>query len=213
MASLDDLVRNAEMKGLYGKVLKQLHHYEELIEQIELFWAKKSNDTKTLNEQSFDTEADDEEYFKIEYIFPEVTRSSLFLSCYAFFEHTLHKICKFQERRLSSKLKLDDINGKGIIKYQTFLEKVVGVDFPDDTPEWDKLKFYNEIRNLVAHCDSQIDENRKDQKNLIARIQKTPSIVLDQNNRISFEQGFIKEVIEAMSNFIFELHKKTNFGS
>lgn len=60
--------------------------------------------------------------------------SSIIISLYSFLEQSMYQLCKIAET--SQSIKINDIYGRGIFKYKTYLEKVISIDFNPINPEW-----------------------------------------------------------------------------
>jgi hypothetical protein len=76
---------------------------------------------------------------------------SLVLSIYSFIEKQMLFVChKLEADQI---IKVKDINGKGVFKYRTYLEKVIGADFSEVQEEWEILMSFNKIRNFLVHDD------------------------------------------------------------
>ncbi|MBI4231956.1 hypothetical protein HY605_01875, partial [Candidatus Peregrinibacteria bacterium] len=98
------------------------------------------------------------------YSISNVLRSSLFVSCYSLLEHELLNLCELLQGLHEYSIKLDDLRGRGILKAQAYLKKVVGITFPDQTPSWKDIVAYNHIRNLIVHNDGVLDNNDNSEK-------------------------------------------------
>ncbi|NIK67957.1 hypothetical protein FHT67_001381 [Paenibacillus sp. BK720] len=91
--------------------------------------------------------------------FPVTFRNSLFLSTFAFFEHTLTKLCKLLKERDNLTLNLRDIQGGSTMeRMQKYLKYVAKLNFPDNSTNWSFLKSCNTLRNSLIHSYGEIDE-------------------------------------------------------
>lgn len=222
--SLDPFFEPAPEDSIYSFTTQFFHDCNALNNRLELFLDKESESLRHLfaerPQYHTNTESDfsddsiseyDIESYRIENLFPYITRSSLFLSCYAFFENVLQEICKLYEPKSKCQIKLKEITGKGIHRSYIFLKKVVGVQFPDDEPEWNELKFYNDIRNLIAHGAERINEKDSNHQQLFAEIKKKTSIKID-NGIFTLNKEFVGEAIKTMNSLIKKLHAKMPDG-
>ena len=78
-------------------------------------------------------------------------KGSVLITIYNLTEHQLNNICHYFETKNISKIKLKDINGKGIEKSKTFLTKIVEIDFTSINSQWNFIKSLNLIRNNIVH--------------------------------------------------------------
>jgi hypothetical protein len=76
---------------------------------------------------------------------------SLILSIYSFIEKQMLFSCHQLEK--DQVIKIKDIAGKGVFKYRTYLEKVVGADFSEVQKDWELLMKFNKIGNFLVHDD------------------------------------------------------------
>ena len=139
-------------------------------------------------------------------VFPNTLRSSLFVTCYSLLEHELVGLCEYLQREHNYSIKVTDLRGKGIFGAQTYLKKVVGIDFPDQTSSWTDIVVYNRIRNFIVHNNGQLDDSNQAKK-LESFINAKPSISLDQLKYIQFSKDFCPEVIGTLESFFDELFK------
>lgn len=78
--------------------------------------------------------------------------NSILLSVFSLFEHHLFKLCRIVEDKLSSKIQIDDISGKGIIKFCNYLFLVGEIQSADRSyKEWQEISYFQKVRNLIAH--------------------------------------------------------------
>jgi hypothetical protein len=140
--------------------------------------------------------------------FPNIMRTSLFLSCYAFLENHLLTMCKEIQRKKKLELAVDDLNHKGIVKAQVYLKKVVGLNFPDQSPEWNYIKKCNKIRNCIVHNGSLIDSNDKSLRNTIKSIHgiRIDNFFLEE--KIRLEKDFCFDFIKNMRTFLDHISKE-----
>jgi hypothetical protein len=78
--------------------------------------------------------------------------NSILLSAFSFFEHHLFKLCRIVEDKMSSKIQIDDISGKGIIRFCNYLFLVGEIQSADRShKEWQEITYFQKVRNLIAH--------------------------------------------------------------
>lgn len=127
--------------------------------------------------------------------FPNILRTSVFLSLYSFLENQLVVLCKQIQSRKRISLSVNDLNDSGIEKASKYLKKVVGIDFPDNTKEWTYIKQCNQLRNCIVHNGGIVNEENKKLLNAIATI---PSVKAEYNlleKGIKLEKEFCLDFI------------------
>lgn len=111
--------------------------------------------------------------------FYQIQWRSEFLVIYSYFEQMLNHLCKVVQERSNFKLGFKDINGAGIERARTYLVKVANVDKPFETKNWQRAKLLSEIRNAIAHSNSEIKYTPNDSKTLCARLKKEVYVELE----------------------------------
>ncbi|MGI6366134.1 MAG: hypothetical protein ACOX2G_10500 [Bacillota bacterium] len=169
------------------QIERQLKELELFLEAVEKF----------LDNQADRAESEDERR-KLEDYFPNLLRSSLFVTIYAAVENHLNRLC----RRLAKGdgLAVEDLRGNGIIRAGTFLSKVCRVDFPWDSEEWNQLKEYNQLRNILVHNDG------RDQGNHLKQLVESSSgLEVKEDGAVHLQRQFCPEVLETVRKFFAKL--------
>jgi hypothetical protein len=119
---------------------------------------------------SMDPDARDEWYewnsdrhWELSEVFPRIVRHSIFVTAYGFLEQTLLALCRHLEREHHHPVALADLKGEGIELARTYLKKVHGITFPDQSVEWNRLSWYRKVRNCLVHNDGRIPSGGKGQ--------------------------------------------------
>jgi hypothetical protein len=133
-------------------------------EETFLFDEVPENDTYVVKvHQGLDDDTWDLQGIFCEY-FPSLQRSSAFLTVCSCFEHELDNLCLQYQSEKSFKLSFSDINGKGIDRSITYLEKVAGVDVHKASNEWNHIKKIQNIRNVIVHQDGKLHDHHGNPK-------------------------------------------------
>jgi hypothetical protein len=72
-------------------------------------------------------------------------------SIYSFIEKKMLFICSALGAK--QQIKVNDIAGKGIFKFRTYLAKVIGIDFQPIEKDWQQLLKFNKLRNFIIHSE------------------------------------------------------------
>lgn len=137
-------------------------------------------------------------------MYPNVLLSSLFSSSYFSFEHELTALCQQIERIGKHSIKLKDLNHKGVARARVYLEKVVGVKFPQDDQDGRFLQQINALRNLISHNGGYLDgpDDRSEAGNYVRAEQH---LSLDAQNWIIFSPKFVISVAERLQELCLQL--------
>ncbi|MCR8966168.1 hypothetical protein O0550_23785 [Brevibacillus halotolerans] len=186
---------------IVSSYMDELNSLEEYIENVELFIESRSEDLEPVTTEG---------YFHWNIKFPTILRATVFLSCYAYFEHQLVTMCKDFERQEDILVKYNDLTGQGIEKAAKYLKKVCNIEFPDQSPEWNRIKKYNLIRNCFAH-NLGILEGMKNENKIIEALSSFDSVDYDSFHFITISSGdFCKETIADIRNFLNQLRKQAS---
>lgn len=78
--------------------------------------------------------------------------NSIFISAFSFFEHHVFAISRVVEDRATSKIKIEDLSGKGINKFCNYLFLVGQIKSADRSlNKWQEIFYFQKVRNLLVH--------------------------------------------------------------
>ncbi|MFE3898339.1 MULTISPECIES: hypothetical protein [unclassified Priestia] len=199
-----------------------LSHFETYAKDMEEYIFKKSlsiYDEENTDEDEYENEYEDEleededyrefdngtMYFlsdrhRYSIQFPNILRSSLLISVYAFFENQLTRLCKEIQIKKQLPVKFKSINGKGIERAKTYLSDVVQLNFPSDSKEWNLISDYQNIRNCFAHSEGIVT---KDDNKVMKSVQKLKALGVNGDD-------FLGKSIYLHKEFIFNFIKVIN---
>ncbi|AJH60888.1 hypothetical protein BF33_121 [Bacillus cereus] len=170
---------------------------------FEEFLERKASELDEETRQDF-YEHHQDEYFKYRDDFPNISRSSLFINCFFSLENFLFELCKYMDSK--SEKKLQDAKDKGLKKYKNYLKEFVSDKSFFGTPLWEKIMFYQDLRNTLAHSDGNL--NMSSNKKLINKLQKEKNITINENGEIRLNDDFINEVSDKLKTFSDGLYKQ-----
>ena len=149
--------------------------------------------------QGLDDESWDLQGIFCEY-FPSLQRRSALLTVCSYFEHELDKLCMLYQSEKSFKLALSDINGKGIDRSITYLEKVAGIDVHKTSNEWNHIKKIQNIRNVIVHQDGKLHDHQGNPiKAAIDYINQVE--FLEGEDEVVVKKGFLKHVVDIYKQY------------
>lgn len=200
------------------KILSDLEEVHEYYDRVEYFF---DNDAEKL-EQEFENKAEKinlsdsnqrhdliakygREIIDSQSAFPELLKNSLLITIYSLTEIHLSEICRFFERKNISKIKLKDLNGKGIEKSKKFLTKIAEIDFSSINSQWNFLKSLNLIRNNLVHNGSILPKDADHKLNRI--VESCPKLSGDPGKCLIINDGFIQLTIDGLMDFFNGLFK------
>lgn len=126
-------------------------------------------------------------------------KGSVLITIYNLTEHQLNNICHYFETKNISKIKLKDINGKGIEKSKTFLTKIVEIDFTSINSQWNFIKSLNLIRNNIVHNGSILPDDSSHKLNRI--VESCPKLSGEPGRELIINDGFIQQTIDVLMEF------------
>ena len=139
---------------------------------------------------------------------PPILWYSCFVACYSVLEHTLQRLCNTLKPK-NQCFEVSDLKGDIPSQAKSYLKKVAGVDFPDETTEWGKIRVYQRIRNKIVHQGGTLD--KKEQKNIkeaLRGIKGGSSILVDCHGQILICPDCCRELLDTLRDFFKELFNR-----
>jgi len=145
-----------------------------------------------------------EDFDKYEKTYKELLMNSTFVTSFSLFEHSFLRLCKYAQKEKESILSVSDINGKGVVKCKTYIEKGLGIDLSALNSSWQVITDYNKIRNVIVHNASNFKKKKSqaiEKQELFSLINRNPYLVQKYENMgyfyIQDSQYIIKFCIDA----------------
>jgi hypothetical protein len=188
--------------GIYD----ELKHYEELINETDLFLKTKVIEMKGIVDEEVTCERFGK---KIQYesIFPLILWKSIFLSSYFFLENSLDQISKNLKKSNLYTISLKDMQGNGISRSSLYLKKVCGINAPFESQIWVAITDLNKIRNVFVHSDGVISKSTSD---TIKVCEKYSQIRLanyeDDNLALNIDHEFCKFALSKIEELLRLVH-------
>lgn len=141
--------------------------------------------------------------------------NSIYVSMIMSFENTLFKVASYVEKKLQSRIKIQDINGSGYIdQYRKFLELVGDIESASINSSWKEIFFYRDVRNKLIHETGKLTTNpEKDIRNfpLTSFLLNHEVLVLSPIGMIRIVNKKIFEAFIALTKELFQkLEKEIN---
>jgi hypothetical protein len=166
------------------KIEKKLSELSRFLDTVEDF----------LDRQAEQAESE-EQRRQLEQYFPNLLRSSVFVTIYSAVENELNRLCRALKKE--DGLELEDLRGSGIQRACTYLTRVCRVDFPGDSPEWASLQDFNHLRNIIVHNNG-IGEGGNQFERLRAEY---PELAVGKEQGIVLGREFCPRVLKAVEKF------------
>jgi hypothetical protein len=148
-------------------------------------------------------------YSDITKAFPSVVWASLFLSSYAFLEHSLVEICDYFCVKNKPLLQASELRDKGINNSRTYLKKIIGLKFPEQIDAWKEILMYNKIRNILMHAGGYINFQKSSNALIIEYIRANQNkLAITQDNYLKMQENFIEDVIKNYTTFFEQLFRE-----
>ena len=144
--------------------------------------------------------------------FLELYRSSLFITCYTFFEFELSIICSTLYNHYKLKTKLDKFKkGKKWVSVSfieamvNYLKDICKLNLPPNSEYVQRIYIYNKLRNNIAHNAGRLVQNYDEIKTFID--ENDPKITLNDYGLIIFTRDFVFDAIATFNSFFEEFYE------
>ena len=142
--------------------------------------------------------------------YPSMHRESLVILIYNFLEDELNKLCNIISECIENKIKLKDLDGKGIHRAQNYLTKVGDFDFSKISQEWAYIKSVNLLRNQIVHSGGCLPEDPCHKLNKF--ISQESTLLGKPGGNIFLDPDFIGKLIDVLIKFFKKLdHEVKSF--
>jgi hypothetical protein len=145
---------DSEMYAIYSEIMGTFSNYEFTYQYIS---GSAKEDIESATEPGM--------HLIIEPIILPSVSSALFIGMYGDLEFYLNLICAAHKNDLKLDIALKDIAGSGIERAATYLSKVVGIGTVKNSSEWNELKHWNRVRNILVHNNG-IIRNQDDERSI-----------------------------------------------
>jgi hypothetical protein len=149
---------------------------------------------------------------ELEDIFPNILRRSFFVAIYSLIEAQLNAICHDLERK-GLESSVEDLTGpdKGIGRARKYLVNKAEIRFPD-SPEWNKLRGYQKLRNCIVHNEGKLESGHKNHERAKRYLreqfipQHYPKLEWKQfDDEVVLHKGFCEEMLQVSHRFFTDL--------
>ena len=124
------------------------------------------------------------------------------VATYIFLEDQLNGLCQTLQESITTRLKLRDINGKGVERAFLFLSKVVGFDLGRISSK-SFVNNVNKLRNRIVHARGILPDDQKDSLNKF--VERTKGLWGDPGRRVNIASEFIEDLIDQLISLFDEI--------
>ncbi len=146
-----------------------------------------------------------DDLWRMNEVFPSIHRESMLITIFSILENQLNFICKELAPRAKCDIGLAELGARGIDRCKVYLKRVVGVSFPSGSKYWRDIKMFQNLRNIIVHNNSRLDNNGKGHKAIKDYIRKSKYLGLDDRNTIQIKEGFLLLVIDSVSGLFRDI--------
>jgi hypothetical protein len=144
--------------------------------------------------------------------FPQYHRKASFLMIFAMFEDDLTQFCKAIAAEQKLATKVFATAGRGIERAKAYLAKTASFPFPASTAEWQKIKIYADVRNVLIDAAGYLEPGNLQHERMKKAVKAPDSSLLlhyHTRSQIGLEPGFLPSVIETLERFYESLLSAT----
>jgi len=173
--------------------------YEERVNELEL---QRDSEDEPIELQIADLELQG---------FPEFENtifSSFFVMVYSYFESELMQYCRDLEKQNPKEISWSDISDQNILeKAKEYLTKVQKIEFPSNSPEWEKIRNFTNLRNCIVHNQGRVDNsfNEKQRVKLSKFIEGKNSKIKLEDRKCVLDYEFCSDALEIIKKFLFSV--------
>lgn len=139
------------------------------------------------------------EFYYYEQIYPQLIRKTVFLQIYFTLENYIKTLCDVAQERRNLTVSYKDLHGQGIRKAEKYFTKVCNITEPFNSSNWKSIKAYNELRNVIAHNSSILNEKLK---------VTLHDLIISNNDKgemiFQLEKEFIPSCINIVEEFLLQ---------
>ena len=133
-----------------------------------------------------------------------ILMNSFFQASFALFENQLMRICRRAQRNCGSPFSVRDLRSSSpTARAKKYLRKL-GVEFPAETPKWQEITKYRQIRNKITHEGGILPPQEQIEDFAKAKQIVNPS---GGNSNLELTRPFCDEAIKNFEQFMLEVHR------
>ena len=135
--------------------------------------------------------------------------SSFFVMIYSYLESELTQYCHDLEKHAPKEQLWSDISGRQNIldRVKEYLTKVQKFDFPSNSPEWEKIRNFTNLRNCIVHNQGRLNDSFKEEQRekLSQFIQGKNSKIKLQDDKCMIDREFCSDALDTIRKFLLSV--------
>lgn len=132
--------------------------------------------------------------------FPNILRKSFLVSLYSFLEHCLMEECRSRKGD-DILLSPSDIRGENDIdRARVYLTKILRINFPSDSTEWEEIQNIRRLRNCIVHNHGECDKDKY--KSVRDYVIRNPTTLSLSGDEIILSGDYCKRALSIVAKFI-----------
>ena len=201
-----------EMLCEVNSIRNGLAKYVELSHEIEKMLDQKEHEigtqlSETLKRTPGNRHQDVHESYALDLLDYESTfrflqREAIFLTLYNYFEHFLNKLCEWIGAEVKSRVRLGDINGRGITRALLFLDLIPEFKFDRIPDVMTTIRGSNSLRNVIVHAGTVLPQDTKHPVNQF--VKSNPHLRGDPGQPVSLGADFVADFAKTLHAFFDE---------
>lgn len=213
MANTEELPFSFALLCEVSSIRNGLAKYVDLSHEIEEMLNQKENEIGTglredLRRTPKSRHQDIHERYALEFrdyesTFRFLQREAIFLTLYNYFEHFLNKLCEWIGEEIKSRIRLGDINGRGITRALLLLDLVPEFRFDRIPDVMAMIRGCNSLRNIIVHAGTELPQDAKHPANQFVKLH--PHVSGDPGRPISLAADFVLDFAKALHAFFDEV--------
>ncbi len=152
--------------------------------------------------------AHDEHQWLFENTLPRLLRQSCIVSLFTAIETSLSAICEALKSRRSLKLSARELKDEPIVRTQTYIRKIAGIDLADHVFAG-RLRDLSKLRNWIVHSAGQVESSNKEVKEIIDHLE---GITIGHDGYIEIEKGLCFRLIREAHEWVENLRLSAGLG-
>jgi hypothetical protein len=136
--------------------------------------------------------------------FPQYHRKASFLMIFAMLEDDLTEFCKAIAAKQKLTIAVSATPGRGIERAKAYLTKVAGFPFPVNTLEWQRIKVFADVRNVLIHAAGYLEPGNAQHERVKKAAEASNSGLRVHHHarlQISLESDFLPTMLATLERF------------
>jgi len=144
--------------------------------------------------------ADEDYYYKVDYLFPFFFRGPFLVSLYALYESSITEIAQLINNKQKNVISLDDLRGSFLERSNKYFKSIIGLKLYNNNDEWQRIQMLSELRHTVVHANGRLNMLNTNIRKKIKNWEKRKIGISVSHGFIVFDKNFTRETFRIVSN-------------